>query len=128
MWLRRHRPAVEPDFGPDIERFRDGLAMLRRDGQTVGHVATSLGHFRTPFRPRKPQAWVWLVVVWADGTKERAVEDYPPWTYVTELGQGYFDWEGGRDRERGGRYDVEWVRPELAGTERERLGIRSEDF
>ena len=128
MWFRRDRPAHEPHREPDMEPFRDGLALLSRDGQTLGYVATSLGYFRTPLSPRTPQAWVWFVVVWADGTKERAVEDYPPWTYVTEMGQGYFDWEGGRNRDRAGRYEIQWVDAELAATERERLGIRSEDF
>lgn len=36
---------------------------------------------------------MWLVVVYADGTRERSREDYPPWTYVTEMPDGYFVWE-----------------------------------
>jgi hypothetical protein len=72
---------------------------------------------------RTPQPWVWLVVVWDDGVKERAVEDYPPWTYVTEMRAGYFDWEG----HRAGHYGIEWVPPEPAPAERERLDIRPED-
>jgi len=127
MWFRRE-PAAEPDFGPELEQFRDGLAALRRDGQVLGHVATSLGHFRTPFAPRTPQPWVWFVVVWIDGEKERAVEDYPPWTYVTEMREGYFDWAGGRRLDRAGRYDIEWIPADEAPAERYRLGIRRDDF
>lgn len=105
----RQRPRVEPEFGPELEQFRDGLAVLRREGQPVGHVATSLGHFRTPFAPRTPEPWVWLVVVWADGVKESAVEDYPPWSHVAEMRAGYLEWVGGVDPDRAGRYDLEWV-------------------
>lgn len=111
-----------------MEPFRDGLAVLRREGQAIGHVATSLGQFRTPFAPRTSKPWVWFVVVWGDGVKESAVEDYPPWTYVTDMRSGHFDWEGGYDMSRAGRYEIEWVLREREDAERTRLGIRSEDF
>ncbi|MCB2176607.1 MAG: hypothetical protein KQH57_12410 [Actinomycetales bacterium] len=121
--------AAEPtSFGPEMEPFKRGLAALKRNGKTVGHVATSLGHFRTPFAPRTPQPWVWLVVVWDDGVKEPSVEDYPPWTYVAEMRAGYLDWQHGRGDGRRGRYEIEWVAADLAAAERERLGIRTEDF
>lgn len=128
MRFWRRGPQVDPDFGPEFEPFRNGLALLKREGQPVGHVATALGHFRTPFAPRTPQPWVWLVVVWADGVKERAVEDYPPWSYVAEMRAGYFEWVGGAGQDREGRYDIEWVPSERAEAERERLGITREDF
>lgn len=102
--------------------------VISQDGQRVGHVATSLAHFRTPFPPITPQPWVWLVVVWADGVKERAVEDDPPWSDVAEIRQGYFEWLGSSRADRAGRYEIEWVPPEQARAERERLGIRLEDF
>jgi hypothetical protein len=121
----RRRPVVEPDVGPDFEPFRDGLMVLTQGGRPVGHVATSLGHFRAPFAPLTPQPWIWLVVLWADGVKERAVEAYPPWSYVAEIRQGYLEWLGAS---RAGRYQIEWVAPEHAHAERERLGIRPEDF
>lgn len=127
MRFRPRKPALERDFGPEFEPFRDGLMALSQDGQPVGHLATSLGHFRTPFAPLTPQPWIWLVVVWADGVKERAVEDYPPWSYVAEIRQGYVEWLGwGSDR--AGRFEIEWVPPGQAHAERERLGIRIEDF
>lgn len=127
MRFRARKPAIEPDFGPEFEPFRNGLMVLSQDGRPVGHVATSLGHFRTPFAPLTPQPWIRLVVVWADGVKERAVEDYPPWSYVAEIRQGYVEWLGwGNDR--AGRYEIEWVPPGQTDAERERLGIRIEDF
>ena len=77
---------------PGLDAFDRGCLVLRRDGETVGHVATTLGTFWSPGRARTVQQWVWLVVVWADGKKERAVEDYPPWTYVREIWDGKFIW------------------------------------
>lgn len=127
-WRARAASTPDPDVGPELEPFRDGLAVLVRDGRPVGHAATSLGHFRTPFAPRTPQPWVWLVVVWEDGTKEWSVEDYPPWSYVADMLDGYLDWQDGRDPQRFGRYEIEWVAPHLAHAERERLGIRAADF
>lgn len=123
---RRRRPV--PEFDPALDMFQDGLALLLQDGVRAGHVATSLGHFRGLFSPFTPQPWVWLVVVWGDGVKERAVEDYPPWSYVAEMRAGYLEWEGGRGSRRNGRYEIEWVDRARAEAERARLGIRREDF
>ncbi|MEE6296638.1 hypothetical protein [Georgenia wangjunii] len=71
---------------------------------------------------------MWIVVVWADGVKEPSVEDHPPWTYVSEMRDGYLDWQDGANRERTGRYEIQWVPAELAQAERERLGIHLNDF
>lgn len=123
-WRAAEAPAVERD----MEQFHDGLAVLLRDGRPAGHVATSLGHFTTPFAPRTPKSWVWLVVVWADGTKEPSVEDYPPWSDVADMREGFLDWQDGRNRERWGRDEIQSVTRELALAERERLGIHLRDF
>lgn len=134
MWFRRTprvEPLPEPDFGPELERFHNGLAVLLRDGEPVGHVASSLGYFTTR-GGRQP--WVWLVVVWSDGTKEDSVEDYAPWTYVAEMRAGYFEWTDGFGRVRGrkhryvGRYEIEWLPRDCALAERERLGVSLKDF
>lgn len=127
----RVEPLPEPDFGPEFDLFRNGLAVLLRDGEPVGHVASSLGYFTTR-GGRQP--WVWLVVVWSDGTKEDSVEDYAPWTYVAEMRAGYFEWTDGfgrvRDRKHSyvGRYEIEWLPRDCALAERERLGVSLKDF
>lgn len=72
------------------------------------------------------QPWVWLVVVWADGTKERAVEDYPPWTYVREIWDGVFVWE--RPAPLGGEYTVEWVPDHERDARWQELGITLDNF
>ncbi len=114
----------EPD--PAIERFRDGLARLSREGQFAGHAATHLTTLWSPSRPLQRQWWVWTIVVWADGTRERPIEDYPPWTLVTEMNDGYLDWDEWTPR--GGRYTVEWVPDEEAARIRQQLAITADDF
>jgi hypothetical protein len=115
-----------PRPDPSLDPFRDGIAVLRRDGVVEGHVATTVGTFWSPSRPLSRQWWVWFIVVWSDGDREPPFEDYPPWRTVQDMQRGYLEWaEGGQDQQR---YDIEWL-PE---TERERvraeLGLRAEDF
>ncbi len=38
--------------------------------------------------PRADRWWVWFIVVWANGDRERPFEDYPPWTVVRETQSG----------------------------------------
>ena len=115
----------EPD--PALDPFRGGLAVLRRDGQVAGHVATQVTTFWSPlsFSLRR-QWWVWYIVVWADGDRERAQQDYPPWTTVAEMRSGSFTSD--EDDQHHGAYTVEWL-PEA---EREPvlgdLGISQDDF
>lgn len=117
------RPASDGDeFEPWLGQFRDGLAVLLRDGVPIGHVATSLSCYRTLFMPWRQRPWVWAVIVWSDGTKEQALEDYEPWSYVAEMREGYFETLDGE------RFDIEWVPADQATAERERLGITLSDF
>jgi hypothetical protein len=116
-------PGQAPEPDPLVEPFRDGLGELRLNDELAGHVATSVGEFWSPGRPLRRQWWVWLVVVWADGTRERSREDYPPWTYVTEMTDGYFTWE-----ESDVRYDFRWLPASEAQSQRDALGIKSEHF
>lgn len=116
------RPPV-PD--PTLEPFDDGVGVLTRDGHVAGHVATSLGWFWSPFRPLSKQWWVWLIVVWADGAREPSTEDYPPWTYVSEMQSGYFNWVG---ESRAGRYDFAWLPRGEAERTRAVLGIAPQDL
>jgi hypothetical protein len=118
----------EPEHNPDLEPFENGLAQLRRGDEVVGHVASTVGRFGTPFQPRALQPWVWFVVVWSDGTRERSFEDYAPWTFVTEMIDGIFDWTMYPDNPHAGVYTCQWVSAAEAARLRDELGIRPEDF
>lgn len=110
---------------PDLAPFNDGIAVLRRDGEVCGWVATSVGHFRSICWPLKRQTWVWFVVVWANGDRERSFEDYPPWTAVLELPEGTFNWDGAGHE---GDYQADWLPAEEASATREALGLTDADF
>lgn len=117
---------VERERDPDLDPFDGGCLALRRDGAIVGHVATTLGTFWSPGRARTLQQWVWLVVVWADGEKERAEEDHPPWTYVREIRDGTFSWP--YPGPRGGDYTVEWLPDDEREAMWAELGVTLDDF
>lgn len=118
-WLR------DPEPDPNIERFRDGLVSLHRGGDHAGYVATSLSTFATPFS-RQRQWWVWLIVIFNDGTRHNLIEDYPPWTYVREMLDGYFDWQQSTADE--GPFSVKWLPPDQARLLRDELNIKPKDF
>lgn len=86
--------------------------MLSRDGRTVGHVATILRTFWSPFSPFRMQWWVWYIVVWSDGAREPSTEDYPPFSTVNEMKTGYMEILS-HDPSRRGHYDFAWL-PERA--------------
>jgi hypothetical protein len=116
------RWAIPPDPDLTLDSFRDGIGELMRGGEVVGHLAASVGTFRTPFSPRKGQWWVWLVAVWPDGTRERSLEDYPPWSYVDEMKRGFIqcdEWVA----ERRGRYEFQWLSTVDAARIRSELNI-----
>jgi len=100
VWGSRFFKDPIPD--PTLEPFDRGIATLRLDEQVVGHLASILTDFVTPFS-RQKQHWVWYIVIWADGTREASEEDYPPWTVVREIQDGYFEGPGDV------RYDAEWL-------------------
>lgn len=104
------RPAPDPRLHP----FDGGFAELRHNGEIRGHFRTRVSTFWSPGRPQSLQWWVWFDVVWSDGVRENPTEDYPPWTYVTEVLEGHFGWLGPRHP---GTYEVVW----LEGDERKRL-------
>jgi hypothetical protein len=116
-----------PAADPSIDPFRDGVGELSRDGEIVGHLASSVSHFRTLFSPRQLQWWVWLVAVWPDGTRERSIEDYPPWSYVDDIKHGFIECDEWR-AERRGRYDFRWLPAAEAAATRASLSIQPSDF
>lgn len=111
---------------PTLDIFDGGVGVLTRDGEMAGHVATSRSWFWSPFSPLRKQWWVWYIVVWADGSRERSTEDYPPWSAVKELQDGYLEWTSKHARH--GRYEFHWLDRDAATSVRERLGITPEDF
>jgi hypothetical protein len=44
-------------------------------------------------RPMTWQERVWLLIAWSDGRRERIEEDYPPWSLVGEMRQGWLELE-----------------------------------
>ena len=123
-WVMARPPLPDPSLDP----FRDGLAALTADGAVMGHIATSVEQIWSLGSPFRRQWIVRLVVVWSDGTKEQAAHDWAPWTYVTEMKQGFIEWRSGRDSPRQRRYDVSFLSPTDGLAERERLGITAADF
>lgn len=121
---RWSKPSI-PDSS--LDPFREGVGELLRDGQVVGHLASSVSEFRTLFSPRRLQWWVWLVAIWPDGTRENSIEDYPPWTYVDDMRHGFIECEEWRAETRG-RYDFRWIPKAEAHTVREALSITPSDF
>lgn len=115
-----------PKPDPALEVFDEGVGVLSRNGEIAGHVATIRSWFWSPFSPLRRQWWVWYIVVWADGSRERSTEDYPPWSAVKEMQDGYLEWIS-TDAHRG-RYDFHWLDGHAAGLVRERLKISAEDF
>jgi hypothetical protein len=65
------------------------------------------------------------VVVWANGDRERPLEDYPPWTIVKELQDGRLTWDEGDHR---GTYSVEWLPADQSRATWSDLGITLDDF
>ncbi|REJ06099.1 hypothetical protein DY023_07360 [Microbacterium bovistercoris] len=115
-----------PDPDASLDPFVNGLGVLSRNGDVVGHVATVRWEFHTLFS-RKQQWWIWTVVIWNDGRRERPEEDYPPRSSVAEMKDGYLEVYS-RDEARAGRYDFAWLQPEAAREGWSRLGITHADF
>ena len=105
--------------------FDNGIAVLLQGGEVHGHIATSVSTMWSPGKPFSKQWWVWSVIVWADGQRDRHIEDYPPWSYVAEMNLGYLDWDGA---EHSGRYVIEWLPEAEREVVRAKLNIVPEDF
>lgn len=74
---------------PQLRSYDHAIGTLSVDGELKGYVACVVGQLHGG------DPWPWFVVVWLDGTKELAFEDYgPAWTTVRELDAGYLDHAG----------------------------------
>lgn len=121
-------PLVKPPVPDDsLTPFDGGVGLLTRDGQAVGHVATTLGTFWSPFSPFRMQWWVWYIVVWSDGEREPSTEDYPPFLTVNEMKAGFLE-AVSRNESRTGRYDFSWLPQSERMTMLAELRISPSDF
>lgn len=111
----------QPEPEADLTPFYDGVAAIKQNGKVVGHIATSVSTFWSPFNPFSLNWWVWSVIVWADGTKETKLEDYAPWSYVEEMKHGRLEWDDII-------YDIEWLAPDKAQSKYKELNIQPDDF
>ncbi len=125
---RRRRTVQELAADHGLQQFDRGIAVLLREGQVVGHVATVVDYFRTTLEAEVREPWVWLLVRWDDGTTDPVTEDYAPWRYVTEMQRDRLTWDG-PDAGRPGVYELVWAADAAeAAAEWERLGISRDDF
>ena len=114
-----------PNADPTLEPFEGGVGTLSQHGEIKGHVATTRSTFWSPSSPLRMQWWIWYFLVWEDGTRERSTEDYPPFTAVNEMTNGYLEVEG---TARDGRYDFSWLSDEDAASVRTQNNITDADF
>lgn len=73
---------------PTLASWDHGVAELRVNGELRAYLVCVVGRIglRDPGQP-----WPWFVVVWPDGQKDPAQEDYGPgWLTVRELDGGTF--------------------------------------
>ena len=126
-WFQRWFGDDEPqDYDlpdPDLATYDHGLGELRLDGELKGYLASVRLRMSFPAR----QWWPWFVIVWADGRKDRAFEDYgPKWLTVRELEAGYFEHypESGEPEV----YEFRWLKPGEAGAKWAELGLAEDDF
>lgn len=85
----RNADYVLPD--PLLRAYDHGVGALKVDGVLQGYLASVLWEMRFPSK----SPWPWFVIIWADGTKEPAFEDYgPAWYTVRELEAGVLDHYG----------------------------------
>lgn len=117
----RLRPSTRRLHDPELDRFDRGCVELTHDGRVCGWVATRLLAYRTPWRPLTTRDWVWLLVIWEDGSRELPCEEYEPWAYVTELLHARFEWGGVT-------YDARWLAAEESFRMWQVLGVTEADF
>jgi len=124
----------------DLDNYHHAIGTLTLDGELKGYLACVVGHIVFPSRA----PWPWFVVVWSDGSKERAFEDYgPEWLTVRELDAGRFEYHGPSRRTEKrflwwrvvvtepGRpltFDFAWLPTEQAQERWKALGLVDADF
>jgi hypothetical protein len=125
---------------PHLRAYDHGVGTLRVDGELRGYLASQLLEMRFPSR----RPWLWFVVVWLDGTKELAFEDYGAlWPVVQELDAGFLDHYGPSVRRNGRflwrraeivtpgdpcRFEFSWLPADQAAQKWLELGLVDADF
>lgn len=134
-----------PDYvprDPTLSIYDHGVAELRVAGELRAHLACVVEEMTMP----AGQPWPWFVVVWPDGSKDPAFEDYgPKWCTVSELDEGFIihgaEPAQVRSRRLFGmtmstiehcaeerRFEVEWLPAAEARERWEELGLEDSDF
>lgn len=88
--MRKQKRTPQPsDYAPadsTLASYGHGLGALKVGGVLTGYLASIVAETES----REP--WLWFVVVWNTGAKEKPFEDHGPlWLTVRELDAGYFD-------------------------------------
>jgi len=126
---------------PQLRAYDHGVGTLKVDGVLQGHLASVVGEIKFPSK----SPWPWFVIVWTDGTKEPAFEDYGPgWHTVRELEAGVLDHYGPSIRRDHrclfGRtihssqagparvFEFAWLSSDDAATKWRELGLEDSDF
>ncbi|MFI8632969.1 hypothetical protein ACIGEP_10270 [Microbacterium sp. NPDC077663] len=121
-------PLIKPPHAdPSLDRFDDGAGVLALEGRDVGFVFTAKQWFWSLSWPLRRQWWIWYIVVWNDGERERSTEDYPPFIAVEEMKGGHLTVDS-EDDSRSGRYDLRWLHPRGADEARTRWSITPASF
>jgi hypothetical protein len=123
-----------------LRAYDHGVGTLSVDGELKGYLASVVLTMSFP----RGQPWVWFVIVWVDGVKERSFETYGPgWWTQRELDAGFLDHYGPTVRwerrflgrrfvgDRPGlptRYDFAWLPAEAAAMKWDELGLVDADF
>lgn len=106
----------DPRAEPWLDEYRDAIASLHVDGAHVAYLATKVEPMRAGLLLRRAVR-VWFLLTRLDGSREPIQEDYDPWVYIPELGEGGITWASqGGDVD----YDVTW----LQGDERRDAWVR----
>jgi hypothetical protein len=127
-WLRLKPP--RPD--PGLDRFRNAIVELRKDGVVAGHLVITVESFWACGSPFRWQDRMWIYPFWLGeqlppGTapleyRQGVLEDYPHgWHTRRELEQGYFEDADGE------RFDAGWLAGPRRADAKRILGLEDTD-
>lgn len=125
---------------PGLRAYDHGVGTLSVDGVLRGYLASVVGRITFPSRGM----WPWFRIIWLDGRREPAFEDYGPgWWTVRQLDSGKLDLFGPsrmKERRIPGKafrysvsgapcvFDFAWLDDNEAAAKWDELGLTDEDF